>query len=61
LDENVNGEKVKPTGYVAHVPVPTQKEIELALIQRKKQQLLEKYASEDLVQQTDEARALLGK
>ncbi|KAL1465698.1 hypothetical protein WDU94_005246 [Cyamophila willieti] len=31
--------------FIAHVSVPSQKEVEAALLERKKQQLLEKYAS----------------
>ncbi|GAB6029180.1 NineTeen Complex (NTC) component [Chamberlinius hualienensis] len=61
LEDDEGQKKKKVTTYIAHVPVPTQKEIEEALIQRKKQQLLEKYASEELVQQTNEAKTLLGK
>jgi hypothetical protein len=30
--------------FVAHVPIPTQKDIEEALLRRKKQELLEMYA-----------------
>ncbi|KAL0277060.1 UNVERIFIED_CONTAM: hypothetical protein PYX00_004477 [Menopon gallinae] len=36
--------------FMAHVPVPSQKEIEEALIRRKKQELLEKYASPGLTE-----------
>ncbi|XP_002730438.1 pre-mRNA-splicing factor ISY1 homolog, partial [Saccoglossus kowalevskii] len=46
--------------YVAHVPVPSQKEVEEALLRRKKMELLGKYASDSLIQQSDEAKALLG-
>lgn len=46
--------------FVAHVPVPSQKEVEEMLVQRKKMELLEKYASETLIQQSQEAKALLG-
>ncbi|CAH3026538.1 unnamed protein product [Porites evermanni] len=45
--------------FVAHVPVPSQKEVEEMLVQRKKMELLEKYASETLMQQSQEAKALL--
>lgn len=47
--------------FVAHVPVPSQKEIERALIERKKQELLAKYVSEDLMREEQEAKELLGK
>ncbi|XP_043108540.1 pre-mRNA-splicing factor ISY1 homolog isoform X1 [Puntigrus tetrazona] len=46
--------------FIAHVPVPTQKEIEEALVRRKKMELLQKYASESLMAQSEEAKALLG-
>lgn len=46
--------------YVAHVPVPSQKEVEQALLRRKKMELLEKYASETLQQQGSEAKTLMG-
>ncbi|KAG2470445.1 ISY1 factor, partial [Polypterus senegalus] len=37
--------------FMAHVPVPSQKEIEEALLRRKKMELLQKYASESLMAQ----------
>lgn len=43
-------EETDPTQprFYAHVPVPSQQDIEAALLLRKKQELLEKYASPDL-------------
>jgi pre-mRNA-splicing factor ISY1 len=46
--------------FIAHVPVPSQREVEEALLRRKKQELLEKYASECLISQAEEAKNLLG-
>ncbi|XP_066991150.1 pre-mRNA-splicing factor ISY1 homolog [Anabrus simplex] len=46
--------------FIAHVPVPSQREVEEALLRRKKQELLEKYASESLIQESEEAKDLLG-
>ncbi|XP_037108509.1 pre-mRNA-splicing factor ISY1 homolog [Syngnathus acus] len=46
--------------FFAHVPVPSQKEVEEALVCRKKMELLQRYASETLQQQSQEARTLLG-
>ncbi|CAH1784577.1 unnamed protein product [Owenia fusiformis] len=46
--------------FIAHVPVPSQKDIEEALLLRKKRELLEKYASESLQTETDESKQLLG-
>lgn len=42
------------------VKVPTQEEVEQALLKRRKMELLEKYASETLLAQGEEARTLLG-
>ncbi|XP_055414248.1 pre-mRNA-splicing factor ISY1 homolog isoform X3 [Bubalus kerabau] len=46
--------------FIAHVPVPSQQEIEEALVHRKKMELLQKYTSETLQAQSEEARRLLG-
>ncbi|XP_029906880.1 pre-mRNA-splicing factor ISY1 homolog [Myripristis murdjan] len=46
--------------FIAHVPVPSQKEVEEALVRRKKMELLQRYASETLLAQSQEARTLLG-
>lgn len=46
--------------FISHVPVPSQKEIEEALVRRKKMELLQKYASESLMAQSEEAKTLLG-
>nr|CAG4641873.1 EOG090X09UC [Eurycercus lamellatus] len=41
--------------FVAHVAVPSQKEVEEAILRRKKLELLEKYVSADLLVETQEA------
>ncbi|KAM7421781.1 hypothetical protein PAMA_010030 [Pampus argenteus] len=46
--------------FIAHVPVPSQREVEEALVRRKKMELLQRYASETLQAQSQEARTLLG-
>ncbi|KAF3819150.1 hypothetical protein GH733_013300 [Mirounga leonina] len=46
--------------FIAHVPVPSQQEIEEALVRRKKMELLQKNASEILQAQSEEAKRLLG-
>jgi len=46
------------THFIAHVPVPSQKDIEEALVRRKKLELLQRYASETLRAETDEAKEL---
>ena len=45
---------------MAHVPVPSQQDVEEALLRRKKRELLEKYASEVLESQSAEAKTLMG-
>ncbi|XP_071082013.1 pre-mRNA-splicing factor ISY1 homolog [Haliotis cracherodii] len=46
--------------FIAHVPVPSQKEIEEALVMRKKMELLKKYASESLLEEEEGVRQMLG-
>lgn len=46
--------------FIAHVPVPSQKEVEEELVRRRKMELLERYASESLMAQSQEAKTLLG-
>ncbi|KAJ1531993.1 hypothetical protein ONE63_000628 [Megalurothrips usitatus] len=58
--DNRNDEKSHQPKFIAHVPVPTQKEVEQALLERRKQELLEKYASESLLLQSKEAGDMLG-
>ncbi|KAK3921886.1 Pre-mRNA-splicing factor ISY1-like protein [Frankliniella fusca] len=53
-------ERAHQPRFIAHVPVPSQKEVEQALLERRKQELLEKYASESLVKQSKEASDMLG-
>ena len=45
--------------YVAYVPLPEQKEIELRVLAKKKHDLMAKYASDALIQQQEEAKQLL--
>ncbi|NWI32408.1 ISY1 factor, partial [Sula dactylatra] len=62
-DEEGGKEKEGEEGqqkFIAHVPVPSQQEIEEALVRRKKMELLQKYASETLMAQSEEAKTLLG-
>lgn len=46
--------------FVAHVPVPSQKEIEEMLLERRKSVLVKKYASSALIQDDQKVRSLLG-
>lgn len=52
-------EKEKQREFVVHVPLPDEKEIEKMVVEKKKMELLSKYASEDLVEQQTEAKAML--
>ncbi len=47
--------------FVAYVPLPDQAAIEQRVLEKKKQDLLAKYTSDSLLQQQDEAKALLNK
>jgi len=55
--ESASGEKVV---RAAHVPVPSQEEIKAAMLRKKKLELLQKFASETLSEQSLEAKILLG-
>ncbi|XP_040603820.1 LOW QUALITY PROTEIN: pre-mRNA-splicing factor ISY1 homolog [Mesocricetus auratus] len=54
------GEDAQQQKFIAHVPVPSQQEIEEVLVWRKKMELLQKYASETLQAQSEESKRLLG-
>lgn len=58
-DDN-DSSKLSENRFIAHVPVPSQKEIEMALLQRKKQELLQRYTSAILIKEEHEAKNLLG-
>lgn len=47
--------------FVAYVPLPDQAAIEQRVLEKKKQELLAKYTSDILLQQQEEAKALLNK
>eukprot|EP00300_Choanocystis_sp_HF-7_P031189 c40348_g1_i1.p1 GENE.c40348_g1_i1~~c40348_g1_i1.p1 ORF type:complete len:267 (-),score=69.32 c40348_g1_i1:792-1592(-) len=47
-------------GFRAHVPLPNHQDIEKAVLDRKKRDLLAKYASKELQAKEQEARALVG-
>lgn len=63
LEGDVDGdeEERRPKRYefVAHVPLPDEKEIERMVVEKKKQELLSKYASDDLVKEELEAKEML--
>lgn len=45
--------------FVAYVPLPDQREIEMRVLDKKKAELLAKYTSEALIQEQQQARSLL--
>ncbi|KAL2553630.1 Isy1-like splicing [Forsythia ovata] len=49
----------KEKEFVAHVPLPDEKEIERMVLEKKKQELLSKYTSENLLEEQTEAKAML--
>ncbi|CAF2154108.1 hypothetical protein HID58_003049 [Brassica napus] len=57
--EREREEEEKEREFVVHVPLPDEKEIEKMVLLKKKMELLREYASEDLVQQEKEAKAML--
>jgi pre-mRNA-splicing factor ISY1 len=56
--EREKEERIKEE-FVVHVPLPDEKEIERMVVEKKKLELLSKYASEDLVEEQSEAKAML--
>ncbi|CAN7000552.1 unnamed protein product [Brassica rapa subsp. trilocularis] len=57
--EREKEEEEKEREFVVHVPLPDEKEIEKMVLQKKKMELLREYASDDLVEQEKEAKAML--
>lgn len=55
MKERESGEKE----FMVHVPLPDDKEIERMVVEKKKLELLSKYASEDLLEEQSEAKAML--
>eukprot|EP01137_Pigoraptor_chileana_P007584 Opistho-2@3573 len=48
------------TRFVAHVPVPSQQDVEQMLLERKRRELLDKYASDELVASEQNSKGLAG-
>jgi pre-mRNA-splicing factor ISY1 len=57
--EKEEREKGKEREFVAHVPLPDEKEIEKMVLERKKRELLSKYTSEGLLEEQQEAKEML--
>ena len=60
LSTTVSDNEMADKPFVSHVPVPSQKDVEDILVIRKKQELLDRYASEILRAQSSEAKTLMG-
>ncbi|GBO34387.1 hypothetical protein AVEN_207734-1, partial [Araneus ventricosus] len=58
--EDADDDPAQPR-FIAHVPVPTQKQVEEALVMRKKAELLQQYASLELLKEVEETKSLIGK
>lgn len=52
-------EEMRRKEFVVHVPLPDEKEIERMVVEKKKMELLSKYTSEDLIEEQNEAKAML--
>ena len=60
-DEDIETEQgTEDRPFVSHVPVPSQQEVEDMLVRKKKQELLNRYASEVLNAQSSKAKTLMG-
>ena len=58
-EEKREREKGEEAEFVAHVPLPDEKEIERMVLERKKKELLSKYASDSLLVEQEEAKEML--
>ncbi|XP_072961017.1 uncharacterized protein [Typha angustifolia] len=57
--EREEREQNKEREFVAHVPLPDEKEIERMVVEKKKMELLSKYASDMLLEEQSEAKSML--
>lgn len=57
--QDKENEQQKEREFIAHVPLPDEKEIERMVVEKKKQELLSKYASEFLLEEQVEAKKML--
>ncbi|XP_045164764.2 pre-mRNA-splicing factor ISY1 homolog [Mercenaria mercenaria] len=60
MEEEPSISEESMTHFIAHVDVPSQKQIEEALLERKKMELLQKYASDNLQAEEGEVKEMLG-
>lgn len=57
--EKEREEKEKEKEFVAHVPLPDEEEIKKKVLEKKKQEMLSKYTSSELLEDLIEAKTLL--
>ncbi|KAJ6798127.1 pre-mRNA-splicing factor ISY1-like protein [Iris pallida] len=57
--EREKEDEKKKDEFVVHVPLPDEKEIEKMVLEKKKLELLSKYASDNLLEEQSEAKAML--
>lgn len=57
--EKERDEKEKENEFIAHVPLPDEEEIKKKVLEKKKQEMLSKYTSSELLEELIEAKALL--
>lgn len=62
LEETIEtkSEETEKEHFIAHVPVPSQQEIEAAIVRRKKMELIQRYATDTLLEEEDSIRKMLG-
>jgi pre-mRNA-splicing factor ISY1 len=58
-DDDDEGREAESNAFVAHVPLPAREQIEALVLEKKKKDLLAKYASEELREQQGDAEAML--
>ncbi|XP_064650607.1 pre-mRNA-splicing factor ISY1 homolog [Lineus longissimus] len=59
-DSSLTEASTAESQFIAHVPIPSQKEVEEALLRRKKMELLQQYTSDTLQMDTSETKKMLG-
>lgn len=59
IKEKEREEKEKENEFVVHVPLPDEKEIERMVLEKKKQDILDKYISSELLEEMTEAKTML--
>ena len=61
LDDNTEETEKQPAARAVPLDIPSQQDVELELLRKKKMELLLKYASDDLQKSSENAKTLLGR